>query len=75
MAKLHATRLRENTEPLAAGARIIDANFTVVGDSARPKKKKGWFHAAQLYLLALVIAAALGFIVPPLFVLVGELTR
>ncbi len=74
MAKPHATRLRENIEPVSDGAHIIDASFTVVRDPYAPKKR-GWFRAVWLYIFALVIAAALGFIVPPLFVLMGALAH
>ncbi len=74
MGKPHATRLRESSDPVADGAHIIDASFTVVRDPYAPKKR-GWLRAVRLYLFALVIAAALGFLVPPLFVLMGELTH
>ena len=75
MAKPQTTRLREKDEPIAGGVRIIDVQYTVVRDPHAPRKRSGWFRAVRLYFFALIVAAALGFIIPPLFVLVGELTR
>lgn len=74
MSRPQATRLRERSEPVPDGAHIIDASFTVVRDPYAPKKKS-WFRAVRLYLFALIIAAALGFIIPPLFVLVNTLAH
>lgn len=74
MGKPHATRLRESAEPVADGARIIDASFTVVRDPYAPRKRS-WLRALRFYLFALIIAAAIGFLIPPLFVVMNALAH
>jgi hypothetical protein len=66
-----ATQLREQREPAPPPTAVIDASFKVVG-------RRSWFGGVWRGFLALCIAAAVGFLIPPFWVLVrnvGELLR
>lgn len=70
----HATRLRENTEPppvATGGAKVIDAKYEVVGG------KRGWLSnwLGKLWmgLLAILTAALVGFLIPPVWIIMREI--
>jgi hypothetical protein len=68
MARQSTTRLREAENAPAREARIIDAQFKVVRSGKRSR-----IAALGRWLLALAVAAAIGFLIPPAFVLVQEI--
>jgi hypothetical protein len=55
------THLRETETAAASSAEVIDAKFTVVAT----RKRSGWFRHVLMFLFALVCAAAIGFLIPP----------
>ena len=59
--------LRETPHAAPAGAPVIDARFKVIG------RKGGAFRRVRKALLALVIAATIGFLIPPLWMLAQAL--
>lgn len=67
MPRLRATPLRETPNAAPPTARVIDAKFTVVG------RKRGILRAVWTAFVAVAIAAAIGFAIPPLFVLTQDL--
>ncbi|HCK83731.1 MAG TPA: hypothetical protein DHW63_04210 [Hyphomonadaceae bacterium] len=66
MPRAPITRLREQRTPGPVGAEVIDAEFKVVGRRTR-------LAAIRRGLIALCAAAAIGFLIPPVWVLVQNL--
>ncbi|MEZ6023998.1 MAG: hypothetical protein R3C16_11425 [Hyphomonadaceae bacterium] len=65
-----ATRLREVTDapPPQGEAKVIDAKFSVVGP-----KPRGWLARLWMGLVALGVAALIGFLIPPLWIILREI--
>ncbi len=61
-------RLRESQEPLADGARVIDADYKIVG------RKRAFMRRLMWWLGAFAIAAAIGFLIPPLWMAIENVT-
>lgn len=61
-------RLRESQEPLADGARVIDADYKIVG------RKRAFMRRLMWWIGAFAIAAAIGFLIPPLWVAIEGVT-
>jgi hypothetical protein len=61
-------RLRESQEPLADGARVIDADYKIVG------RKRAFVRRLMWWAGAFAIAALVGFLIPPLWVAIENVT-
>jgi len=61
-------RLRETSEPLADGARVIDADFKIVG------RKRAFMRRLMWWIGAFAIAAVVGFLIPPVWVAIEDVT-
>ncbi|GAM96521.1 hypothetical protein U91I_00140 [alpha proteobacterium U9-1i] len=68
MSDPHPIRLRESTEPLADGARVIDADFKIVG------RRRQVMRRVMFWLGAFALAAIVGFLIPPVWVAVESVT-
>lgn len=62
MARLQTIRLREATAAPAQGAQVIDADFKEV--------RRTWWTKLKMALAAVFWAALIGFMLPPLWLLV-----
>lgn len=62
MARPRTTQLRESREAAPLGARVIDAEFTVVRAG---KRKRTLLDKVRFALAAIAIAAVAGFSIPP----------
>ena len=67
MAQPRPTRLREVQDDLPQSARIIDAPFKVV------KGRRSRLASFGRWMLVFTAAAAIGFLVPPVWVVVQEI--
>ncbi len=65
---LRAAKLRENPAAAPAGAEIIDVNFTVVRG-----RKRSWRRRIGAALFAILLAALIGFAIPPVILLANAL--
>jgi hypothetical protein len=68
MPRQPVTRLREARGPLPTDAPVIDAKFTEVGG-----KTARFWRRVRTALAALFWAAVIGFLIPPVWVLVQRL--
>jgi len=62
MSRPHATRLRESDTPTPQGAKVIDAQFEVIG-------KRTIWDRIVLALTAVFWAAVIGFAIPQLWLI------
>lgn len=69
MSRTHATPLREQPGAPPRGAKVIDADYKVV----RGKRTTRLFASLGRWLFAFACAAAVGFLIPPVLVLLQEI--
>lgn len=67
MPRHNIIRLREAPQAAPADAPVIDARFKVVG------RRRALVRRIGVWLLAVALAAAIGFLIPPLWVLIEEI--
>ncbi len=67
MPRPHPVRLREAPDAAPAHAPVIDARFKVVG------RRRAVVRRVAVWLMAIAAAAAVGFLIPPLWVLIEEI--
>ncbi len=67
MAGQRPIRLKETSADPAAPADVIDADFRVV------RGRRSWLAQVSLWLVAFAAAAAIGFLIPPLWIAVREI--
>jgi hypothetical protein len=61
-------QLRESNEPPASGARVIDADFKIVGRRRRSMRR------VMFWLGAFALAALIGFLIPPIWMAIEGVT-